>query len=172
MQVYEKYVSLARDASSSGDRIAAESYHQYAEHYYRILNDSTDPQRPQQPQPAQASQPAQRAHPEPARAAPQPYPLDAEQPVVDVAAMSPQLDGNGPAAEAKPAADGSGEPPAGDGESKSGAMDGEETKRHGRGRGRPKPRAGNGAAKDAPDGAGGSPEHSTDEPVEKDGADA
>jgi len=43
-QVYEKYLALARDASSAGDRIAAEAYYQYAEHYFRILNDSTDPQ--------------------------------------------------------------------------------------------------------------------------------
>ena len=28
---------MARDASSSGDRIAAENYFQHAEHYYRIL---------------------------------------------------------------------------------------------------------------------------------------
>ncbi|GAB4374169.1 MAG: hypothetical protein Kow00114_36580 [Kiloniellaceae bacterium] len=42
-QVYEKYVSLARDATSAGDRIAAEAYFQHAEHYFRILSDSTDP---------------------------------------------------------------------------------------------------------------------------------
>lgn len=35
--VAEKYLQLARDAQSSGDTIAAESYFQYAEHYYRIL---------------------------------------------------------------------------------------------------------------------------------------
>jgi hypothetical protein len=43
-QVYEKYLTLARDASSAGDRIAAEAYYQHAEHYFRILSDSTDPQ--------------------------------------------------------------------------------------------------------------------------------
>jgi hypothetical protein len=37
-QVVEKYLALARDASSAGDRISAESYYQYAEHYYRIMN--------------------------------------------------------------------------------------------------------------------------------------
>jgi hypothetical protein len=37
-QVLEKYLALARDASASGDRIAAENYFQHAEHYYRILN--------------------------------------------------------------------------------------------------------------------------------------
>ena len=36
-QVHEKYLAMARDASSSGDRIAAENYFQHAEHYYRIL---------------------------------------------------------------------------------------------------------------------------------------
>jgi Domain of unknown function (DUF4167) len=35
--VYEKYLQLARDASSAGDRVAAENYLQHAEHYYRIL---------------------------------------------------------------------------------------------------------------------------------------
>jgi hypothetical protein len=37
-QVYERYLALARDASSSGDRIQAESFFQFAEHYLRILN--------------------------------------------------------------------------------------------------------------------------------------
>ena len=36
-QVYEKYVALARDAQTAGDRIAAESYFQHAEHYFRII---------------------------------------------------------------------------------------------------------------------------------------
>jgi hypothetical protein len=39
-QVYEKYLQLARDANSSGDRIQAENYHQHAEHYYRIVQAS------------------------------------------------------------------------------------------------------------------------------------
>ncbi len=42
-QVYEKYIGLARDATSMGDRIAAETYYQYAEHYYRIVNVRADP---------------------------------------------------------------------------------------------------------------------------------
>ena len=42
-QVYEKYIGLARDALSFGDRIAAETYFQHAEHYYRIVNARTDP---------------------------------------------------------------------------------------------------------------------------------
>lgn len=36
-QVYEKYQALARDAHTSGDRVAAENYLQHAEHYYRII---------------------------------------------------------------------------------------------------------------------------------------
>jgi hypothetical protein len=35
--IAEKYLSLARDAQSSGDRVAAESYLQHAEHYFRII---------------------------------------------------------------------------------------------------------------------------------------
>ena len=37
-QMHEKYLSLARDATSSGDRVAAENYFQHAEHYYRVLS--------------------------------------------------------------------------------------------------------------------------------------
>lgn len=37
-QVLEKYLALGRDASSSGDPIAAEGFYQHAEHYYRLLN--------------------------------------------------------------------------------------------------------------------------------------
>lgn len=35
--VAEKYISLARDALSSGDRVLAENYLQHAEHYNRII---------------------------------------------------------------------------------------------------------------------------------------
>ena len=37
LHVAEKYVQLARDAQSSGDRVASENYLQHAEHYYRIV---------------------------------------------------------------------------------------------------------------------------------------
>jgi hypothetical protein len=36
-QIAEKYITLARDASSSGDYIMAENYLQHAEHYNRII---------------------------------------------------------------------------------------------------------------------------------------
>ncbi len=37
-QVCEKYLALAKDATSVGDMILAESYLQHAEHYQRIIN--------------------------------------------------------------------------------------------------------------------------------------
>lgn len=46
--IFERYCQLARDANSSGDRVAAESFLQHAEHYYRIML-------------AQGTAPAQRA---------------------------------------------------------------------------------------------------------------
>ena len=36
-QVFDKYQALAREAASSGDRIAAEAYWQYADHYFRMI---------------------------------------------------------------------------------------------------------------------------------------
>lgn len=37
-QLFEKYLQLGRDATSSGDRVTAEGFFQHAEHYFRILN--------------------------------------------------------------------------------------------------------------------------------------
>jgi hypothetical protein len=39
-QVLDRYLVLARDAYTSGDRIASESYFQYADHYHRLVNGS------------------------------------------------------------------------------------------------------------------------------------
>ena len=36
-QVCNKYLALARDATSAGDRISAENLFQHAEHYFRIM---------------------------------------------------------------------------------------------------------------------------------------
>jgi len=36
--VYEKYLQLARDANSAGDRVLAENYLQHAEHYFRVMS--------------------------------------------------------------------------------------------------------------------------------------
>ena len=49
-QIHEKYLGLARDAQSGGDRVAAEGYFQYAEHYQRLLSamhDQSDNAAPQ-----------------------------------------------------------------------------------------------------------------------------
>jgi hypothetical protein len=69
-QLFEKYLQLGRDATSSGDRVMAESYFQYAEHYFRILGAMNQAQQgqhipgPQQnpPREAQVNQPNQGHH--------------------------------------------------------------------------------------------------------------
>lgn len=38
-QVAEKYLALAKDATSVGDHIVAENYFQHAEHYIRLINE-------------------------------------------------------------------------------------------------------------------------------------
>jgi hypothetical protein len=43
-QLLEKYRALARDAQQAGDRVTAEYYLQYAEHYFRLLGDHRDRQ--------------------------------------------------------------------------------------------------------------------------------
>ena len=45
-QVLEKYLQLARDAGTAGDRIAAENFLQHADHYYRVVTAQNDGQRP------------------------------------------------------------------------------------------------------------------------------
>jgi hypothetical protein len=67
-QINEKYVTLARDAASAGDRVLAESYLQHAEHYQRFINEMTEEmnqynqQNPQhQPQPHVQQQPQPQA---------------------------------------------------------------------------------------------------------------
>jgi hypothetical protein len=37
-QILEKYLALARDATLAGDRVTAEGYFQFAEHYFRVGN--------------------------------------------------------------------------------------------------------------------------------------
>ena len=43
-QLNEKYQALARDATSAGDRVMAENYHQHADHYYRVMISLNPPQ--------------------------------------------------------------------------------------------------------------------------------
>jgi len=57
--VYEKYLQLARDANTQGDRVMAENYLQHAEHYFRILSAA----QAQQAQQLAAQQAAQQANP-------------------------------------------------------------------------------------------------------------
>lgn len=61
-QVLEKYLALARDAASAGDRIAAENYYQHAEHYYRVINANNEGHRQQHMQ-GQNPQQGQHQHP-------------------------------------------------------------------------------------------------------------
>ena len=51
-QIFERYVALAREASSSGDRVAAENFYQHAEHYFRVMNAANDGQQHRAPRPA------------------------------------------------------------------------------------------------------------------------
>src|SRR6516165_2005352 len=37
-QIFERYIALARETATSGDRIAAENLYQHAEHYFRLDN--------------------------------------------------------------------------------------------------------------------------------------
>jgi hypothetical protein len=45
-QVLEKYLQLARDAGTAGDRVAAENFLQHADHYYRVVAAQSEGQRP------------------------------------------------------------------------------------------------------------------------------
>src|SRR5436305_8332511 len=50
-QVFERYIAMAREAQTSGDRIAAENLYQHAEHYYRIMNAAGEGQGQGHPRP-------------------------------------------------------------------------------------------------------------------------
>jgi hypothetical protein len=50
-QVFERYVALAREAQTSGDRIAAENLYQHAEHYFRVMNAQGEGQSQTPPRP-------------------------------------------------------------------------------------------------------------------------
>jgi Domain of unknown function (DUF4167) len=43
-QIFERYVALAPEASTSGDRVAAENLYQHAEHYFRVMNSANEGQ--------------------------------------------------------------------------------------------------------------------------------
>jgi hypothetical protein len=39
---YERYLALARAETQSGNTVAAENYHQYAEHYFRMMRSDSE----------------------------------------------------------------------------------------------------------------------------------
>ncbi len=78
-QVQEKYLALARDANVSGDRISAEAFFQFAEHYYRISN-------PEGGNSAGKGQKHSTSAPQPADQAPQAAPGEAQ--VIDTTAAA------------------------------------------------------------------------------------
>jgi len=41
-QIFERYIALAREAMTAGDRVAAENLYQHAEHYFRMDNASRE----------------------------------------------------------------------------------------------------------------------------------
>lgn len=47
--IAEKYIQLARDATASGDPVAAENYYQHAEHYFRLIAAAQEQLRQSQP---------------------------------------------------------------------------------------------------------------------------
>jgi hypothetical protein len=49
-QILDKYLALARDALTAGDRIACEGYYQHVEHFYRVINADGNRQRNNQGQ--------------------------------------------------------------------------------------------------------------------------
>lgn len=76
--VYEKYLQLARDANSSGDRVMAENYLQHAEHYFRIM--AAQQAQMAQYQAQQAAQNANRQPGDPQQLGGQPQPQPANAP--------------------------------------------------------------------------------------------
>ncbi len=56
VQLYDKYLTLARDATSSDDRINAENYFQHAEHYFRVMTANAEQQRTETAQRAETAQ--------------------------------------------------------------------------------------------------------------------
>lgn len=68
-QVIDKYISLAQDAQTSGDHVAAENFMQHAEHYQRLLIQQAAQQEQQRREQAEsdANEEAEEAAPTPRR---------------------------------------------------------------------------------------------------------
>lgn len=60
-QMMEKYLLLYKEKRMSGDRVEAENYRQYADHYFRVLAEANaqlqEMQEQQQPEKPQAEEP-------------------------------------------------------------------------------------------------------------------
>lgn len=55
----EKYLNMARDALNAGDRVEAENYFQYADHYLRVLNSFAETEEGERPPAPSAHTPGQ-----------------------------------------------------------------------------------------------------------------
>ena len=77
-QLNEKYLALAHDAAAAGERITAEAYTQFADHYFRLHQAAIDAAEERKAQ--QAAQAAERQP----RAESQPQPEDGPQPETPV----------------------------------------------------------------------------------------
>jgi len=84
-QIFERYLALAREATASGDRVAAENFYQHAEHYFRINNARREGN--QQGAPPRPSTPADVER----------NSSEAEPGEVDVDRFQPRWDGDDPA---------------------------------------------------------------------------
>jgi Domain of unknown function (DUF4167) len=80
-QVFERYIAMAREAASAGDRIAAENLYQHAEHYYRIMQANGESHAQQNPRPMTPADNEMTGHEEVAEpGAPQPAMQPQQQP--------------------------------------------------------------------------------------------
>jgi hypothetical protein len=92
-QVFERYMALAREAASGGDRITAENLYQHAEHYFRIMNANGEnyANAPRPTTPADNEMAPDSGQPDTAAPAPQPEPQHfSEQPQPEISAPPQQ----------------------------------------------------------------------------------
>jgi len=93
--VYDKYLQLARDANSSGDRVMAENYLQHAEHYFRIMAVQHAQLQQYQQQHQQLQQQGSQPQPHFGNTAEQPAPQQSA-PGASIASFSPSEAGAAP----------------------------------------------------------------------------
>ena len=105
-QVHEKYMALAKDAFSVGDRILAENYLQHAEHYQRIINGWMEADAPALPADG-VVEPAAEAY---ASNAPQPVQRPGARPPERTGGDQPHRSGPRPQYQPRPAAPASSAP--------------------------------------------------------------